>query len=145
MILTLRALRTNYDLDAKTVAEANGITYQTLLKYENDSSNIPVSLLKSLSKYYKVPMDNIFLGKKSELNRTIENGQKGTKMKTLKKAFEKIKDVIDDWLWSYTGLMISCTFLAIVGSILGSIVGVGVFLIIKLILHKLFGLPFTVD
>lgn len=70
---------------------------------------------------------------------------KGTKMKTLKKAFEKIKDVIDDWLWSYTGLMISCTFLAIVGSILGSIVGVGVFLIIKLLLHKLFGLPFTVD
>ena len=74
MILTLRALRTNYDLDAKTVAEANGITYQTLLKYENDSSNIPVSLLKSLSKYYKVPMDNIFLGKKSELNRITENG-----------------------------------------------------------------------
>lgn len=66
-------------------------------------------------------------------------------MKTLKKAFEKIKDVIDDWLWSYTGLIISCTFLAIVGSILGSIVGVGVFLIIKLLLHKLFGLPFTVD
>lgn len=71
--------------------------------------------------------------------------QKGANMKTLKKVFEKIKDVIDDWLWSYTGLMISCTFLAIVGSILGSIVGVGVFLIIKLILHKLFGLPFTVD
>lgn len=73
MILTLRALRTNYDLDANTVAEANGIKYQTLLKYENDSSNIPVSLLKSLSEYYKVPMDNIFLGKKSELNRIAEN------------------------------------------------------------------------
>lgn len=71
--------------------------------------------------------------------------QKGANMKKIKKAFEKIKDVIDDWLWSYTGLMISCTFLAIVGSILGSIVGVGVFLIIKLLLHKLFGLPFTVD
>lgn len=66
-------------------------------------------------------------------------------MKTLKKAFEKIKDVIDDWLWSDTGLIIGCTFLAIVGATLGSIAGVGFFLIIKLILHKLFGLPFTVD
>lgn len=66
-------------------------------------------------------------------------------MKKIKKAFEKIKDVIDDWLWSYPGLIISCIFLAIVGSILGSIVGVGVFLIIKLIICKLFGLPFTVD
>ena len=66
-------------------------------------------------------------------------------MKKIKKAFEKIKDVIDDWLWSDTGLIIGCTFLAIVGSILGSIAGVGVFLIIKLLLHKLFGLPFTVD
>ena len=66
-------------------------------------------------------------------------------MKKIKKAFEKIKDVIDDWLWSYTGLIIGCIFLAIVGSILGSIAGVGFFLIIKLLLHKLFGLPFTVD
>lgn len=66
-------------------------------------------------------------------------------MKKIKKAFEKIKDVIDDWLWSDTGLIIGCIFLAIVGSILGSIAGVGFFLIIKLLLHKLFGLPFTVD
>lgn len=66
-------------------------------------------------------------------------------MKTLKKAFEKIKDVIDDFLWSYTGLIISCTFLAIIGAILGSIAGVGFFLIIKLLICKLFGLPFTVD
>ncbi|RGQ17353.1 hypothetical protein DWZ07_02800 [Streptococcus salivarius] len=66
-------------------------------------------------------------------------------MKKIKKAFEKIKDVIDDWLWSYTGLIISCTFLAIIGAILGSIAGVGFFLIIKLLICKLFGLPFTVD
>lgn len=66
-------------------------------------------------------------------------------MKKIKKSFEKIKDVIDDWFWSDTGLIIGCTFLAIVGTILGSIIGVGVFLIIKLLIHKLFGLPFTVD
>lgn len=66
-------------------------------------------------------------------------------MKTLKKGFEKIKDVIDDFFWSDTGLIIGCTFLAIIGAILGSIAGVGVFLIIKLLICKLFGLPFTVD
>lgn len=66
-------------------------------------------------------------------------------MKKIKKSFEKIKDVIDDWIWSDTGLIIGCTFLTIVGTILGSIIGVGVFLIIKLLIHKLFGLPFTVD
>lgn len=66
-------------------------------------------------------------------------------MEKIKKVFEKIKDVIDDWLWSDTGLIIGCTFLAIIGAILGSIIGVGVFLIIKLLIHKLFGLPFTVD
>lgn len=95
MILTLRALRTNYDLDANTVAEANGITYQTLLKYENDSSNIPVSLLKSLSKYYKVPMDNIFLGKKSELNRIDGNDQKGTRVNEILERIAKSLESID--------------------------------------------------
>ena len=66
-------------------------------------------------------------------------------MKTLKKGFEKIKDVIDDWFWSDAGLIIGCTFLAIVGAISGSILGVGFFLIVKLLICKLFGLPFTVD
>lgn len=66
-------------------------------------------------------------------------------MNKIKKGFEKIKDGIDDWIWSDTGLIIGCTSLTIVGTILGSIIGVGVFLIIKLLIHKLFGLPFTVD
>ena len=67
--MTLRALRTNYSLTAKEVAKELGIHQQTLLKYENDSSRIPINLLQRLADFYGVNRDFIFLGKKYELNR----------------------------------------------------------------------------
>ena len=67
--MTLRALRTNYSLTAKEVAGEIGIHHQTLLKYEHDSTRIPVNLLRKLSDFYEVDPDLIFLGKKYELNR----------------------------------------------------------------------------
>lgn len=67
--MTLRALRTNYSLTAKEVAVEIGIHHQTLLKYEHDSTRIPVNLLRKLSDFYEVDPDLIFLGKKYELNR----------------------------------------------------------------------------
>lgn len=67
--MTLRALRTNYSLSAKEVAEEIGIHHQTLLKYEHDSTRIPVNLLRKLADFYEVDPDFIFLGKKYELNR----------------------------------------------------------------------------
>lgn len=45
--ISLRALRVNYNLSAKEVAKTLEIHYQTLLKYENDSSKIPHDLLKN--------------------------------------------------------------------------------------------------
>lgn len=65
---TLRALRVNYNLTAEEVAKKLGIHQQTLLKYENDSSKIPVSLLNDLANFYEVEIDFIFLGKKYDLN-----------------------------------------------------------------------------
>ena len=65
--LTLRALRVNYSLSAKTVASDLGIHYQTLLKYEQDSRKIPMDLLQKLASYYKVEVDVIFLGRKYDL------------------------------------------------------------------------------
>lgn len=65
---TLRGLRANYGLTANTVAKDVDVHVQTLLKYEKDSSKIPMDLLKKLSIYYNCPIDNIFLGKKYELN-----------------------------------------------------------------------------
>lgn len=62
--ITLRALRVNYSLSAKEVAKELGIHEQTLLKYEIDSTDISYSLLEDLAEFYKVSVDNIFLGKK---------------------------------------------------------------------------------
>ena len=93
--MTLRALRTNYSLTAKEVADKLGIHQQTLLKYENDSTDIPLSLLEKLAKYYGVNKDFIFLGKKFVLkqnfNKHLSAGQKGTIVKKIKKGFEKIR------------------------------------------------------
>ncbi|HEL0750579.1 TPA: helix-turn-helix transcriptional regulator [Streptococcus equi subsp. zooepidemicus] len=66
--MTLRALRVNYSLSAKEVAQELGIHQQTLLKYEIDSSKIPVSLLNRLADFYEVEVNNIFLGNKYDLN-----------------------------------------------------------------------------
>lgn len=66
--MTLRALRVNYSLSAKEVAQELGIHQQTLLKYEIDSSKIPVSLLSELADFYEVEVNNIFLGNKYDLN-----------------------------------------------------------------------------
>ena len=41
---TLRAIRVNYNLSAHDVSNAVGIHYQTLLKYENDSTRIPIRI-----------------------------------------------------------------------------------------------------
>ena len=69
--MTLRALRTNYNLSAKEVANKLNIHQQTLLKYEHDSSKIPMDLLDKLARLYNVEKDFIFLGKKYELNHNL--------------------------------------------------------------------------
>lgn len=75
--ITLRALRINFSLTAKEVAKKIGISYQTLLKYEIDSSKIPYDLLIKLANFYGVSPDKIFLGKKYELKRKLQLKDKG--------------------------------------------------------------------
>ena len=69
--MTLRAIRTNYNLSAKEVANKLNIHQHTLLKYEHDSSKIPMDLLDKLARLYNVEKDFIFLGKKYELNHSL--------------------------------------------------------------------------
>lgn len=71
MMLSLNACRLNAGLTLREAAKVLGISYQTLQKYEKDSSDIPVSLLNRLSELYQVPNDYIFLGNKYDLIRTI--------------------------------------------------------------------------
>lgn len=69
--LSLKAARINAGLTSSKAAEEVSVHPQTLLKYEKDSSDIPVSLLHKLSELYQIPDDNIFLGKEYELIRII--------------------------------------------------------------------------
>ena len=41
-------------------AKTADVHFQTLSKYEKDSSDIPFSLLNELSNLYQVPINNIF-------------------------------------------------------------------------------------
>ncbi|CAM3251452.1 helix-turn-helix domain-containing protein [Lactococcus hircilactis] len=70
--ISLKAARVNAGYSAKEVGEIIGKNYQTILKYEQDSSNIPLDLGKQLSKIYEYPFNYIFLGKKIVLKQYKE-------------------------------------------------------------------------
>ncbi len=71
--ISLRSARVNAGLTIKSAAKIIGIHHETLSKYENDSTNISMSLLNKLSDLYQIPTDYIFLGKRYDLIRIIES------------------------------------------------------------------------
>ena len=69
---TLKARRVNAGYTLRQVAKKVNKNFQTISKYEKNSTYIPFELLKELSAIYQVKLDNIFLGdstKKIELNK----------------------------------------------------------------------------
>lgn len=70
--LTLEACRKNAGLTLREASKYFGINYQTLSKYENDSTNLPFKLISNMSEVYRIPVNNIFLGKKSEHTRNMK-------------------------------------------------------------------------
>ncbi|MDY3042653.1 helix-turn-helix domain-containing protein [Streptococcus pluranimalium] len=69
---TLKACRVNAGYTLRQVAKKVNKNFQTISKYEKDSTNIPFELLKELSLIYQVKLDDIFLGdstKKIELSK----------------------------------------------------------------------------
>lgn len=64
--IKLKAARTNANFSAKEVAEIVGKSYQTILRYEKDSTDIPMGLARKLAEIYDYPIDFIFLGKTTE-------------------------------------------------------------------------------
>ena len=73
MKMTLSALRENYSLNSLEASKDLGIHQQTLLKYEKDSTGIPVDLAIKLAGYYGVGLEDIFLGNKYELKKDFIN------------------------------------------------------------------------
>ncbi|MDB1687471.1 helix-turn-helix domain-containing protein [Enterococcus casseliflavus] len=69
--ISLRSARVNAGLTLKDAAGILNIHHETLSKYEADSSEISIGLLNRLSDLYQIPTDNIFLGNRYELIRTI--------------------------------------------------------------------------
>lgn len=63
---TLEAMRVSGGLTQKQLADEFGISSQTIAKFENDSSDIGVALLKKYMTKFNVRFDDIFLGKKYE-------------------------------------------------------------------------------
>lgn len=72
---SLEACRKNAGFTLREAAKRLGISYQTLSKYENDSSNVSMSLLKDMVILYQVPLDYIFLGNKYDLIRRIQKNK----------------------------------------------------------------------
>ena len=67
--IKLKAARINAEFSAKEVAEKVGKNHQTILSYEKDSTEIPMSLAIKLAEIYDYPIDFIFLGKTTEYKR----------------------------------------------------------------------------
>ncbi len=75
-LFSLEACRKNAGLTLRNAAVYLGISYQTLSKYENDSSDIPMSLLNKMVELYQVDRNSIFLGNKYELISKIKSKRK---------------------------------------------------------------------
>lgn len=76
--VSLSSARDNAGFSSKEAAKSIGVYQQTILKYEKDSSDIPLSLLNDLCHLYQIPKDQIFLGKKYDLIHTLELQRKQT-------------------------------------------------------------------
>lgn len=72
--LTLEAARTNMGYTQKEAAALFGMHYQTLARLEEDSSNVPFSFIQAVPDVYKVPVNNIFFGRKNDFIRFVRSG-----------------------------------------------------------------------
>lgn len=67
--MTLGDLRRHTNCTTEELSEILGVKTELLIRYEKDSSNIPIDLLVEVEKLYGIPADHIFLGKECDLNR----------------------------------------------------------------------------
>lgn len=67
--ITLKAARVNLGLTLKDAAVHFGIHYETLARYENDSSNVPLTFYNLLESVYGIPTENIYFGKKEDFDK----------------------------------------------------------------------------
>lgn len=73
--VTWKAARVNAGYTLKEVADLTGKCIDTIMRYEKDSSNIPLDLMNTLLKLYGVPASIIFCGKESDFIGKIKKKQ----------------------------------------------------------------------
>lgn len=61
-MMTLAALRKRMQLTQLQVAKELGVTRETIMRWEKNSSDMPVKYMFAFSKIYKYPIDGIFFG-----------------------------------------------------------------------------------
>ncbi len=66
MQITLKAARVNKRLTQREAAKYLKVNFQTISKYEIDSSKILMDLLKDMCSLYKITMNYIILGKSTK-------------------------------------------------------------------------------
>ena len=69
--LTLRALRINFALTTKELAEHFDIGEQGVSRYERDTSTMPSKLLQDFADFYGVSVEQIHIGKVDDLRAKI--------------------------------------------------------------------------
>ena len=68
--ITLKAARITAGFTLREVGKKLNRSFQTIAKYEKDSTKIPIDLLQDLTSLYNVSMDIIFFRRKYEKKRT---------------------------------------------------------------------------
>jgi DNA-binding XRE family transcriptional regulator len=71
MQMLLEAARINAGYSQIEAAKLFGIHYQTLAKFETDSTKMPYDIICKIPKVYGVSSDNIFFGNKNEFIRLL--------------------------------------------------------------------------
>ena len=66
--ITLKAARANAGLTLGQASELLGVSVQTLVNWEKDSSSVKVSQLKKIEEVYRFPSEYIFFGSEVEFN-----------------------------------------------------------------------------
>lgn len=67
--ITLKAARVNLGWTLKDAAAYFGIHYETLARYETDSSNVPLTFYNQLESVYGIPVEHIYFGKKEDFSK----------------------------------------------------------------------------
>jgi transcriptional regulator with XRE-family HTH domain len=71
MQITLEAARVNAGYSQAAAAKLFGVHYQTLARWENDSSKMPYNMIEKIPTIYGVDSNNIFFGHKNEFIRLL--------------------------------------------------------------------------